>query len=233
MKRICFLIVALMVVNFCIAGQTFGATAGKKPNIDVEITASEGVTVEKVKELPIEFPAEKITALLVAPKVVRDIVLSRGEWQEIGFQIFGPEFEETTVNIVALEDGKPTPMIRVITPKVAITKDNDFMGYSRIVVLQPEGAKRKSHLTLQFVSEDKVLATADVYVRLPIAEKYFSVNVDRGKREDPEVDPYYSQLSVGVGIRTRSTDTSVGWRKDIEDQEDEGGWYFNFNYWFH
>lgn len=235
MKRIYFLIVALMVVNFCIVGQTFGA-AGKKPNVSVEVTASEGVTVERVKELPIEFPVEKITTLLVAPKVVRDIALRKGEWEEISFQIFAPDFEETTINLIALNDGKPTPMVRIITAKVAITKDNDFMAYPRIVVLQPkEGAKRKNHIVLQFLSEDKVLATADIFVRLPLAEKYFSVNVDRGEEEEEENEEglYYTQLSVGVGVRTRSTDTSIGWRGNVEDQEDEGGWYFNFNCWFH
>lgn len=232
MKRICFLIVALMVVNFCMAGQAFG-TSGKKPNIKVEITASEGITVEEIKELPIEFPPEKAVPLLVAPKMVRDIVLSRGEWEELGFQLFSPDFEETTINIIALEDGKPTPMVRIVTPRVAITRDNDYMAYPRIVVLQPEGAKRKNHLTLQFVSEDKVLATVDVYVRLPIAEKYFSVNVDRGKYEDPEMEPYYTQVNVGVGLRTMRTDISLGYRKDIEKPDDEGSWYIGFNYWFH
>ena len=139
MKKISLLIVILIAIIFCIASPAFGVS-GEQPNIDIKVTsASEWITVKKVEERPIEFPLEKVVPLLIAPKEVRDIVLREGEWQNIGFRIFSPDFEETTVNLVVLEGGKPTPMVRLITPKVPITEENNFMAYPSIVVLQPRG----------------------------------------------------------------------------------------------
>jgi len=224
MKKIGFFTILIIGALIFSAGTAFGS------DLEFKVAASEGIVVKPVKPIMV-FPAEKIVPLYVLPKEMRDIVLAKGEGQEFNFQIFSPE--ETTVNMRVLENGEPIEMVMVLTPRVGITEDNDFTGVAKIIILQPkEGAKRKNHLILQFVSEDKVLATADVFVRLPLADKYFSVNTDRGKREDG-IDLYYTQLNISTGVRTRSTDMSVGWRKDLEDSEDEGSWYIGFNYWFH
>lgn len=226
MKKISLLIVILII--FCLVSPALAS--GKKPNISVEITAPEGIMIEEIKEIPVEFPPEKIVPLLVTPKEIRDRVIMEGEWQEIGFQIFSPDFEETTVNLIALEDGQPTPMVRLITPRVPVTEGNDFMAYPSIVVLQPRGgAKRKSHLVIQFVSEDKVLATADIFICLPSPNKYISVSVNRSSNGSG-TDPYSTELNVGTGISMRNTSVGVGWRKDIEDETDGGTWYFNVSY---
>lgn len=228
MKKISLLMVILII--FCLVSPALASD--KKPNISVEMTASEGITIEEIEEIPIEFPPEKVVPLFVTPKERRGIVLMEGEWQEIGFQIFSPDFEETTVNLIALEDGQETPMVRLITRKVPITKDNDFMAYCSIVVLQPRGgAKRKSHIEIQFVSEDKVLATADIFICLPLPNKYISVSVNRSSNESG-TDPYSTELNIGTGISTRNTSVGVGWRKDIEDDDDGGTWYLNVNYYW-
>lgn len=229
MKRMNLLMVILIVISLCMVSPVLASS--KKPDVSVEITASEGITIEEVKEIPIEFPPEKVVPLLIAPKEVRDIVLLEGEWQEIGFQIFSPDFEETTVNLIALENGQATPMVRLITRKVAITKDNDFMAYPRIVVLQPRDAKKKSHVIIQFVSENQVLATADIFIRIPLADKYLSVNVDRGKN-DGGTDPYYTELNISFGISTMNESIGIGWKKDIENDADEGTLYFNVSYYW-
>ena len=232
MKKISLLIVILIAIIFCIASPAFGVS-GEQPNIDIKVTsASEWITVKKVEERPIEFPLEKVVPLLIAPKEVRDIVLREGEWQNIGFRIFSPDFEETTVNLVVLEGGKPTPMVRLITPKVPITEENNFMAYPSIVVLQPRGgAKKKSHIEIQFVSEDKVLATADIFICLPLARKSFSVNVNRGE-SGGGTDSYYTRLNIGFRVSKRNTSVGVGWNKNIEDDTDGGTWYFNVNYYW-
>lgn len=227
MKKISFFTILGCILIFS-AGIAFGSNVEFKA-----IEASEGVKVKLVK-LTIEFPPEKIVPLYVLPKELRDIALAKGEGQEFNFQIFSPE--ETTVNVKVLENGEPTDMVMVLTPRVGIMKDNYLTGVVKIIIIQPEKAKRKNHLTLQFISEDEVLATAEVFVRLPLADKYCAVDINRGKNNSDTEDngnPYYSQLSLSVGVRTRSTDTSVGWRKNLEDLKDEGEWFLGFNYWFH
>jgi len=230
MKKISLLTVILVVIILCIGSPTYGAGGGQ-PNIDIEITASKGITVKKVEERPIEYPLEKVVPLLVAPKEVKNIVLREGEWKELSFRIFSPDFAETTINLVVLEGGKPTTMVRLLTPKVPITKESNFKAYPRIVVLQPEGGvRRKTHLTVQFVSEDTVLATADIYVSIPLPNKYVSANVSRG--EYGSGTDSYTNLNISTGISMKNTSVGVGWRKDIEDETDVGTCYFNVRYYW-
>lgn len=229
MKKISLLIVILIVTIFCIGSPAFGAGGGQ-PNIGIKVvSASKGITVKKIEERPIEYPLEKVVPLLVAPKEVKNIVLREGEWRELSFRIFSPDFAETTVNLIVLEGGQPTTMVRLLTPKVPITKESNFKAYPRIIVLQPEGGvRRKAHLTVQFVSEDTVLATADIYVSIPLPNKYISTNVSRG--ECGGGTDSYTNLNIGTGISMENTSIGVGWRKDIEDETDIGTWYFNVRY---